>query len=251
MDPVSAFAFDMSYCGGPPLPENLLGRWNFEPVLIVCLGLIALGGVLLLRSAGRVRQLSFAAAWLLAVILFVSPLCALTVALFSARVGHHIVLTMVVAPLLAFSLPPRWGARTPLLVPLVLSTMALWLWHSPDLYTSAFSHPALYWAMQLSLLTSFTWLWAGLWRSGAVLGAGLAALSSAIQMGLLGALLVFAPQPLYLPHFATTLAFGLGPLDDQQLAGLLMWVPANLPLMALLLWRLLSLLSVGEAKPAR
>ncbi|MDP2780641.1 cytochrome c oxidase assembly protein, partial [Devosia sp.] len=72
--------------------------------------------------------------------------------------------------------------------------------------------------------------------------AGVTALASATQMGLLGALLVFAPQPLYLPHLATTLAFGVSPVDDQQLGGLIMWVPANLPLLAVVLWRLVDAL---------
>ncbi len=240
MDQASAFSFDMSYCGPPALPEELWTRWNFEPGLLTGLVAAALIGVFLLRSATGGRRVAFACAWLSAAILFVSPLCALTVSLFSARVGHHVLLTMAVAPLLALALPAHWGRWMGLLPPLALSTIALWLWHSPDIYTSAFSHPALYWAMQLSLLSSFTWLWLGLIRSASPLGAGLAALTSAIQMGMLGALLVFAANPLYVPHFATTLAFGLSPLDDQQLGGLIMWVPANLPLLALVLWRLLD-----------
>ncbi len=79
------------------------------------------------------------------------------------------------------------------------------------------------------------------------MSAALAALSSAIQMGMLGALLVFAHDPLYLPHFATTQAFGLSSLDDQQLGGLIMWVPANLPLLAVILWRLIDALGIRQA----
>lgn len=247
MDPASAFSFDMSYCGSPPTLETLWGRWNFEPVLLSVLVITALAGFALLRRAEPGRQLAFAGAWGLAVILFVSPICALSVALFSVRVGHHVALTMALAPLLALTLPARWGKRMALLPPLVLSTLALWLWHAPDLYTSAFTHPALYWLMQVSLLGSFTWLWLGLLRSPAAMSAGLAALSSTIQMGLLGALLVFASGPLYLPHLGSTIAFGLLPLEDQQLAGLIMWVPANLPLMVLVLWRLLDALRTDRA----
>ncbi|WIY53365.1 cytochrome c oxidase assembly protein [Devosia sp. YIM 151766] len=242
MDPASAFSFDMSYCGPPPTGDELWSRWNFEPVLLIVLALAALWGLLALRGAARSRQAAFAGAWIMASALFISPLCALSVALFSARVGHHVLLTMVVAPLLAWALPAAWGRRPRLLPALIVSTLALWLWHTPDLYAAAFSHPALYWAMQASLIASFAWLWLGLLRSGAPMSAGVVALSSAIQMGLLGALLVFAPAPLYLPHFGTTLAFGLASLDDQQLGGLIMWVPANLPLLALVLWRLLDAL---------
>ena len=242
MDPASVFSFDMSYCGSPPTLDTLWGRWNFDPVLLMALLATAIGAGIALRHAGPRRQWAFAGAWLLAAILFVSPLCALSVALLSARVTHHVALTMLVAPLLAMALPAAWGRSLSLLPPLVISTMALWLWHAPDPYTAAFLHPALYWVMQLSLLCSFTWLWLGLVRANASMASGLSALSSAIQMGLLGALLVFAPQPLYLPHLTSTLAFGLLPLEDQQLAGLIMWVPANLPLMALVLWRLVDAL---------
>ena len=64
-------------------------------------------------------------------------------------------------------------------------------------------------------------------------------------MGLLGALIVFAPQPLYAVHFMSAAAWGLSPLADQQLAGLLMWVPAVLPYLAMGLWLAWSSLRPG------
>jgi putative membrane protein len=249
MDTAAAFSFDMTYCGPPPSPADLLTRWNFDPVLLAVLAVVFGMGIYALRDAGP-RRTAFAAAWLAAVVLFVSPLCALTVALFSARVGHHILLTAVVAPLLALALPLRWARPAGLLPALCVSTAALWLWHAPDLYWGAVAQPTFYWAMQLSLLGSFTWLWLGVLRAPQAVGAGLAALGSATQMGLLGALLVFAPDALYVPHFGTTLAYGVSPLDDQQLGGLIMWVPANLPLLAAVLWRLMSTLR-PEATAAR
>lgn len=244
MNNASGFSFDMSYCGPPVVPGEIWSRWNFEPFLLIGLLVLAGLGYLSLRTSERMQQVSFGAAWTISGVLFVSPLCALTVSFFAARVGHHVALTMLVAPLLALALPARWGRQLRLMPALVISTAAFWLWHSPDLYAASFAHPALYWLMQFSLLASFTWLWLGLMR-GTPTAAGIAALSSAIQMGLLGALLVFAPAALYLPHFSTTLAFGVSPLDDQQLAGLIMWVPANLPLLALVLWRLMDALRQG------
>lgn len=249
MDPASAFSFDMSYCGSPPTLDTLWGRWNFDPLLLIALIALAMGAAATLRRAERHRQLAFCGAWLLAAVLFVSPICAASVALLWVRVTHHIVLTTVVAPLLALALPAAWARRIGMLPALVVSTMAMWLWHAPDLYASAFTHPAIYWAMQASLLGSFTWLWLGLLRKDGAMIAGTAALLSAMQMGFLGALLVFAPGPLYLPHRATTFAFGLTPLADQQLAGLIMWVPANLPLLALVLWRLAEALKPRGASP--
>jgi putative membrane protein len=65
-------------------------------------------------------------------------------------------------------------------------------------------------------------------------------------MGLLGALIVFASRPLYTVHFASAWAWGLSPLADQQLAGLLMWVPAIVPYFGAGLWIAWSSLQPGE-----
>ena len=59
--------------------------------------------------------------------------------------------------------------------------------------------------------------------------AGLAILGAYMQMGLLGALLTFAPDALYAIHQTAPLAWGFAPLADQQLGGIIMWVPAGLP----------------------
>jgi putative membrane protein len=68
-------------------------------------------------------------------------------------------------------------------------------------------------------------------------GSALVALVATIaQMGLLAALIVFAPRALYAVHFASTQAWGMSPLADQQLAGLLMWAPASLPYLGAGLW---------------
>ena len=61
-------------------------------------------------------------------------------------------------------------------------------------------------------------------RPGAVL---LAAFLTTMQMSLLGAVLTFGSRALFAPHFGTTAAWGLSPLEDQQLGGLIMWVPAG------------------------
>ena len=66
------------------------------------------------------------------------------------------------------------------------------------------------------------------------------------QMGLLGALIVFAPRPIYLVHLTSTAPWGLSPLVDQQLGGLLMWVPAMLPYLGVGLWYAWFNLRLGE-----
>src|SRR4051812_45001463 len=93
------------YCGQTPVPGELLGRFNLDPILIVVL--VAAAAIHLARIPARSRT-SAAAGWLIAAAAFLSPLCALSVALFAARVGQHMILTLVAAPLLAWGLPaPR------------------------------------------------------------------------------------------------------------------------------------------------
>ena len=214
------------YCGTAPGPAELLGRWNLDPLLLAALAAAALAWHL---SAGRTqpeRRKWFAGALALAVLLFISPFCALTSALFSARVVHHVLLTAAGALMLVLSLP-RSHTRVPGALAFWTAVQALifWAWHSPDLYALALSNDAIYWLMQTSLLGSAFGFWAAL-RSSSEPAAVASLLATMVQMGLLGALITFAGSPLYAPHFASTLQWGLEPLEDQQLAGLIMWAPA-------------------------
>jgi putative membrane protein len=212
------------YCGEGPTPPDLLGRWNFDPVLLACL--LSLGILLwwLTRAAPRRRSLAIAAMAILAVT-FVSPVCALSSALFTARTVHHILLVAVAAPLLALACPPARG-RAPLMSLTVLQTAILWAWHIPATYAAALSDNLVYGAMQVSLLGSASLFW---WAACGARPwpAALAFAATMMQMGLLGALIALAPIALYAPHLATTTAWGLSPLEDQQLAGLIMWIPAG------------------------
>ena len=56
----------------------------------------------------------------------------------------------------------------------------------------------------------------------------MAGFGTALQMSMLGAILTLAPNPLFTVHSSTTWAWGLSPLQDQQLGGIIMWVPAGL-----------------------
>src|SRR5690606_34123581 len=110
-------------------------------------------------------------------------------------------------------------------------------------YLWALSYDWAYWAMQVTLAGSAYLLWREVLSPLTKPGPGVMALLATImQMGFLGALLVFAPGPVYAAHLTTTRAFGLSPLDDQQLAGLLMWVPASVPYIGVALMRLSGLL---------
>jgi putative membrane protein len=52
--------------------------------------------------------------------------------------------------------------------------------------------------------------------------------TTAIHTSVLGALLTFSSTTWYLAYATTTEAWGLSPLEDQQLGGLVMWVPGGL-----------------------
>lgn len=223
------------YCGRAPLPSDWLGQWNVDIVLLLSLASMAMLHVVVLARTDELqrKRLSLISVWVMLAVLFVSPLCALSSALYSVRVAHHVALIALVAPAIVVSLPDRWRALPfdkavgPLLV---LNTAVVWLWHAPAPYAAAMSSDFLFWAMQLSLLASAVALWLAVLSPAASVGRAMTALlGMVLQMGLLGALITFARSALYAPHFGTAEPFGLSTMADQQLAGLIMWVPANLP----------------------
>lgn len=213
------------YCGAAPIPTDLLARWNLDPVLLTTLVVTATALWASNRDDPKSNKRVIVAG-ILAAGLFVSPFCALTSALFSARVVHHVLLTAVLAALIAFSLPSTRQPRTGSLAAWTLiQGVVFWAWHAPALYSAALSNTAIYWLMQSSLLGSSVAFWLVLRRSGPIGSLG-ALLATMVQMGLLGALITFAGAPLYAPHFASTMPWGLSALEDQQIAGLIMWAPA-------------------------
>lgn len=158
-------------------------------------------------------------------LVFVSPLCALSSALFSARVLHHVLMVAVAAPLLALFRPSVAAKAVGL--PFVVSTAALWLWHLPAAYDAALSNVPLYWLMQASLLAPAIVFWRAVFSQPAGAGLGWVFLAY-LQMGMLGALLTFAPDALYATHATAPMLWGFTPLADQQLGGMVMWMPAAL-----------------------
>jgi len=223
----------IAYCGTAAVPDDFWTRWNGDPLLLAALTALAL-------AMGRGHSADPRAgcgAIALMVVVFVSPLCALTSALFSARVVHHFLLIAAVAPLLAMAFPVRRAGSPRLAALVAMQTIVLWLWHAPGLYAWGLASVPAYWLMQGSLLASAWLMWRAILAPSAQPGPALFALLATIgQMGLLGALIFFAPRPLYLVHLKSTAAWGLSPLADQQLAGLLMWVPGILPYLAVGLW---------------
>ena len=104
--------------------------------------------------------------------------------------------------------------------------LALWVWHSPVPYAATFTSDTVYWTMHVTLFASALILWQALLADGrdalVALGVGI---GTSIQMGFLGAILTFAGHPFFADHLLTAPTFGYSALEDQQLGGVLMWVP--------------------------
>jgi putative membrane protein len=193
---------------------------------------------------------AFYSGWGLGAAALITPLCALSVSLFSARISQHMLLETVVAPLIALGLP-RWRGRlqrTELLAAGVF-TAAFWFWHAPGPYTATFYGDLVYWTMHLTLFGSALWLWRVVLDAPAdrLIPCTAATVAVGLQMALLGAVITLAGHPLYPPHAFTTQAWGLSPLTDQQLGGVIMWVPAGVIFTASIL---ASLAAVLRREPA-
>lgn len=231
------------YCGVAPLPGDWFVRWNGDPILLLA---FAAASFLAWRRADVAAPFWCGLGVLF--VLFVSPLCALSSALFSVRVAHHVLLTAIAAPLLVGGLPTL-RIRGSAALWTALHILLFWFWHAPAPYAFALSSDGAYWAMQLSLLASAMALWAALRAASALMAIALL-LAMMVQMGLLGALITFAGAPLYAPHYVSTQPWGLSPIEDQQLAGLVMWAPAAGFYLAAALWRGWAMLT-PPAAPAR
>jgi putative membrane protein len=226
------------------------------------------------RGVARHQAACFAAGWLTLFAALVSPLDALGGQLFSVHMVQHELLMVLAAPLLvlgrplatwAWALAPAqrrlagrvfghrawsrpWSALTEPLAAFALHAVALWAWHLPAAFDAALRHEGWHVAQHLSfLLTALFFWWSVLGHDPrGRYGAGHSAASlfaTMMHTGALGALLSLAPQPWYAPYVASTLALGLDPAQDQQLGGLVMWVPAGLVYVVAALWVLGRLLT--------
>jgi putative membrane protein len=125
-----------------------------------------------------------------------------------------------------------WSALTQSLVAWALNILTLWVWHVPRLYQTALENEALHLLEHLCFVGTSLLFWWTITRPGARLRRGdpgiLALFTMALQGGLLGALITFAPTPWYAVYALTTQPWGLSPLEDQQLAGAIMWLPVGM-----------------------
>jgi putative membrane protein len=105
--------------------------------------------------------------------------------------------------------------------------LAIWFWHAPGPYDATFSSDLIYWLMHITIIGTALMLWSVLLeptREGTVATLAVGAVST-LQMTFLGALITMTSHLLYAPHILTPYAWGLTQAADQQLGGLIMWVP--------------------------
>jgi putative membrane protein len=254
--------------GAPPAPHDLLTAWSFDPGVVLPLaatGWLYLRGTRALwQSAAqgrgvRAREVTaFGLGWLTLVVALVSPVHRWGEALFSAHMVQHELLMALAAPLLVlgrplipwvWALPGAWrrpvgrlAAAAPfqagwdgLTHPGVAWTVhgvAIWGWHLPVLFQATLRSETVHAVQHASFLgTGLLFWWTVLQRRQGRLGwpGGVIALfTTAVHTSLLGALLTFSSRLWYPIYAPATAAWGLTPLEDQQLAGLVMWIPGGL-----------------------
>ena len=202
------------------------------------------------------EAVAFATGWFVLALALVSPLHEESERLFAAHMIQHELLMVVGAPLVVlgrpvvamlWALPPRarrwcgrvarrgaWrGAWRHLTEPWhawLLHGAAIWLWHAPRLFQATLTSDAVHAAQHASFVGSallFWWTLIHARRRGmSDATAVLYLFTTAVHTGALGALLTFS-RTLWYPAYASAGGgWGLTPLEDQQLAGLIMWIPA-------------------------
>ena len=225
--------------------------------------LYAAGVARLWRRAGAGKGISgwsvaaFASGWLVTAVALLSPIAWLSEILFSVHMTQHTMLMLIAAPLMAFGQPllaclwtfpdgarervaaafrhpdfvAPWRWITAPLAAFLLQAIALWVWHLPFLYQAALASEGIHAIQHLSfVLTASLFWWAMVHGRYGRRGYGLAVVYvflTAIHSGALGALLTVAPSPWYAAYVHQGTIWHVDPLGDQQIAGLLMWIPAG------------------------
>jgi putative membrane protein len=223
------------------------------------------------------EPLAFAGGIAMLVLALVSPIDALGETLLSVHMVQHMLLVVAAPPLLLLGRPAaaflaalpdgsmarlatRPAVRVPLrglmflggLVPATLvHALALWLWHAPPAFQAALKNEFIHTLEHLSFFGTALLFWHAVLKSGRVrrtaLAGALAAFVTFLHSGLLGAILSLAPVPLYPAYDDRPQLWGLDLLTDQQLAGVIMWVPIGPAYLAAGLWLLFRILEPRDA----
>ncbi|MCZ4091333.1 cytochrome c oxidase assembly protein [Sinorhizobium psoraleae] len=234
-------------------------RWVVTPIVVAGL-LYAFGSFRLWRRSGSGRgitargNLIWWTAWLVLVAALVSPLHFIGEHLFALHMIEHELVMAVSAPLFVLARPvgvlfwglPRtirrltrramkekvvlaaWDWLTRASVATLLHGTAIWAWHAPVLFDATLADVTLHRLQHLSFfMTAFLFWWSMLWRSDRGLAAWHVFLTM-LHTSALGALIALAPRVVYPVQTQTAPEWGLTQLEDQQLAGMLMWMPGGI-----------------------
>jgi putative membrane protein len=247
-----------------------VGGWTVDPAVLVPL---AAGGLLygtglmrLWSAAGRGRgvspaqALAFALGWLAMALALVTPLHEESRKFFTAHMLEHEIVMTLAAPLLVLSRPlpvllwafPRgwrrgiakgsgvlayllgWDILSRPVIATAVHAAAIWIWHIPVFFDAALGNEVLHWLQHLSFLVSALFFWWAVLDARQRRGTGVALVFvTALHTSFLGILLALARQPMFPGQARVAEAWGADPLVDQQLAGLIMWVPASLVYVAI------------------
>jgi cytochrome c oxidase assembly factor CtaG len=145
-------------------------------------------------------------------------------------------------------MPWRWLTRP--LDATILHGAAIWIWHTPALFDATVTNETMHRLQHTSFLVTALFFWWAIFR-GTRRDYGIGAVHVAATMvhtGILGALIALSPRLLYVVQTKDAPAFGLTPIDDQQLGGLIMWVPAG-TLYAVIALALIALWIGARSKP--
>ena len=232
--------------------------WPWEPSVVLGCGALGLGYLAAVRGRLGGRTGSFLAGVVMLLFALDSPLDTLAdTYLFSAHMAQHLLLLLVVPPLLlagtpAFLVEPAWrSARVRALAqtlgrPVVAWTLGvgtIWVWHIPSLFNATLASGGVHLIEHGSfLVTGVIFWWAILAPLQEVrlapVPAMLYLLAAALASSVLGILLTFARAGLYPAYLRPADVLGIAPLiragwglspeTDQQIGGLLMWIPGGL-----------------------
>ncbi|MGH9514207.1 MAG: cytochrome c oxidase assembly protein [Terriglobales bacterium] len=234
--------------------------WYIAVPLFGMAALYLIGIARMQHRGVRLRSFSigcFIAGWVSLLMALDSPMHEISEQLFWVHMTQHEILMLVSAPLLVLSqplavflwaMPPSW--RSPVVgvfkwqvskgVWLAISApaaawlihaIALWSWHAPVLFDAALHSDFVHALQHASFIGSALLFWWALLRNhDGRLGFGGAILyvfTTAVHTSVLGAWLTFSPRIWYLPYLGTTSLWHISALEDQQLGGLIMWIPAG------------------------
>jgi putative membrane protein len=252
----------------PATHNDLWRAWEFDPLVVLGLAVSGVVYAIGLRRLWKTTRVgsglrrwqagAFALGWFAAVVALISPLHPMGRVLFSAHMTQHEILMLVTAPLMVLGRPmvvflwafsnqtarklaactkarawqKTWHAISNPFSAWLIHLFALWIWHVPSLFEATIENDFIHALQHISFLFSaLLFWWAVLHGRHKVLGYGMAVLymfTTALHSGILGALLTFTTILCYPSYAQTPTSWGLTPLEDQQLGGLIMWIPAGL-----------------------